>query len=367
MVISHFHPFLGGAEQQALFLSEQLIQKGYAVAVLTRSFPDLPSFESIRGIPVYRQIRTINRGKLFGLTYILSVLWFLFCRRSSYDIIHCHLLGFHSAIAVLFKWLFKKKTCSLVGATGVISDFSQIKNVFLGKLLLRLIARSDRLIVLCSQSRREARDEGIASAQLVNIPNGVDTGYFMPGSAIREKGNRIIFIGRLDYLKGVDILLQALRTLIDAQIPAQLDILGDGPDREKLTQLSNKLGPRDSIIFHGTVNGVAPYLQQASLFVLPSLSEGMPNVVLEAMACGLPVVATRVGGIVDIIENGKNGLLVDAQHPGQLYEAMKQVLTNKELAQQLGSAARKTIAERFSLPAIVDCYTTLYQEMMASR
>ena len=367
MVISHFHPFLGGAEQQALFLSEQLIQKGYAVAVLTRSFPDLPSFEIIRGISVYRHIRTINRGKLFGLTYMLSVLWFLFRRRNSYDIIHCHLLGFHSAVAVLFKWLFKKKTCSLVGATGVISDFSQIKNVFLGELLLRLIARSDRLIVLCSQSRQEALDEGIASAQLVEIPNGVDTGYFMPGSAIREKGNRIIFIGRLDYLKGVDILLQALRTLIDAQIPAQLDILGDGPDRDKLTHLSVTLGLRDSIIFHGTVNGVAPYLQQASLFVLPSLSEGMPNVVLEAMACGLPVIATRVGGIVDIIENGKNGLLVDAQHPGQLYEAMKQVLTNKELAQRLGIAARKTIEERFSLPVIVNCYTTLYQEMMASR
>jgi len=367
MVISHFHPFLGGAEQQALFLSERLIEKGFAVSVLTRSFPGLPSFEIIRSVPVYRHIRTINQGKLFGLTYMLSVFWFLFRRRNSYDIIHCHLLGFHSAIAVVLKWLFKKKTCSLVGATGPISEFVQLRNGLWGDLLLKIIVRSDRVITLCSQSNAEALTAGFSDFQIVQIPNGVDADYFKPVAIEKRAGNRVVFIGRLDQWKGVDFLIQAFKTLLADGVPAHLDILGDGPDRDKLQQQAADLGLQDDITFHGAVHGVAPYLQQASLFVLPSLSEGMPNVVLEAMACGLPVIATRVGGIVDIIDNGENGLLVEAQHAEQLCEAIKEVLTNKELAQRLGMAARKTIEERFSLPVIVHCYGTLYQELTASR
>lgn len=367
MVISHFHPFLGGAEQQALFLSERLMQKGFSVSVLTRSFPGLPSREIIRGVPVYRHIRTIDRGKLFGLTYMLSVFWFLFRRRKSYDIIHCHLLGFHSAIAVVSKWLFKKKTCSLVGATGPISEFVQLRNGLWGELLLKIIVRSDRVITLCTQSKAEALSAGFSDFQIVQIPNGVDADHFKPAAIEKRTENRIIFIGRLDQWKGVGFLIQAFKTLLADGIPAHLDILGDGPDRNKLQQQAADLGLQDVISFHGAVHGVAPYLQQASLFVLPSLSEGMPNVVLEAMACGLPVIASRVGGIVDIVADGENGILVEAQRADQLCEAMKQVIINKELAQQLGMAARKTIEERFSLPVIVNRYSDLYQELIASR
>lgn len=366
MIVSLFHPHLGGAEQQALMLAEQLIKRGMKVSVLTRTFKGLPSFEVIRGVPVYRRIRTLSRGKWFGLSYMVSTLWFLFRNRNSYDIIHCHLLGFHSAVAVLLKWLFGKKTISLVGATGPVSDFLQMKNIFMGNFFLRMIARSDRLILLCSKSREEALAEGFFPAQLVYIPNGVDTACFKPDPDIGKRGNTITFIGRLDYLKGVDILLQAFSRLISAGIPARLDILGDGPERNNLEIMSQQLGINDAVTFHGAVHGVAPYLQCSALFVLPSLSEGMPNVVLEAMACGLPVVATRVGGIVDIIEDGANGLLVDAQRPDQLYEAMQRLFTDRQLADRLARQALKTIEQQFSLDTIVNRYSALYQALMKS-
>jgi glycosyltransferase involved in cell wall biosynthesis len=366
MIVSLFHPHLGGAEQQALFLSERLIEKGFCVSVLTRSSPGLPSREIICGVLVYRHIRTINRGKLFGLTYMLSVCWFLLRRRRSYDIIHCHLLGFHSAVAVLFKLLFNKKTLSLVGATGLISDFSQMKNVFLGKFLLQLIARSDRLVVLCSQSRQEALKEGFSSAQLVYIPNGVDSAYFKPRPDAGKKPNRIIFIGRLDYLKGVDILLLALCKLIDSRIPAHLDILGDGPERNNLEMMTKKLGINEAVTFHGAVHGVAPCLQRSALFVLPSLSEGMPNVVLEAMACAVPVITTKVGGTVDMIVDGKNGLLVEAGNAEQLTAAMRDVLTDHDLGERLGREARRTIEQNFAMDRVVDQYVKLYADMLSS-
>ena len=367
MVVSLFHPHLGGAEQQALMLAEQLIKRGMKVSVLTRSFRGLPSFEVIRGVPVNRRIRTLPWGKCFGLSYMVSVLWFLFRNRNSYDIIHCHLLGFHSAVAVLLKWLFGKKTISLVGATGPVSDFLQMKNVFLGKLFLRLIARSDRIVLLCSKSREEALAEGFSPAQLVYIPNGVDTACFKPGPDTGKRGNTITFIGRLDYLKGVDILLQAFRRLRDARIPAHLDIIGDGPERSNLELLSRQVGINDAATFHGAIHGVAPYLQRSALFVLPSLSEGMPNVLLEAMACGVPVITTRVGGTADIVADGKNGLFVEAGNAEHLYATMKKLLADHGLGERLGTEARRTIEKSFAVDCVVDQYLKLYEDIMSNK
>jgi glycosyltransferase involved in cell wall biosynthesis len=241
-----------------------------------------------------------------------------------------------------------------------------MKNVFLGKLFLRLIARSDCLVLLCEKSREEALNEGFSPAQLVCIPNGVDTAYFNPCPDTGKRDNTITFIGRLDYLKGVDILLQAVRKLIDARIPAHLDILGDGPERKKLELLSQQLGINDAVTFHGAVHGVAPYLQRSALFVLPSLSEGMPNVVLEAMACAVPVITTKVGGTVDMIVDGKNGLLVEAGNAEQLTAAMRDVLTDHDLGERLGREARRTIEQNFAMDRVVDQYVKLYADMLSS-
>jgi glycosyltransferase involved in cell wall biosynthesis len=316
---------------------------------------------------VYREIFTLPWGKWFTLTYLFSVLWFLLKKRRSYDIIHCHLLqGFHSLAAILMKALFKKKVIIKVGATGLLSDFIMIKKVLMGDWLLRRTLGADRVITVCSPSSAEALAAGFSPVQVAHIPNGVDTACFKPGPDTGKRGDTITFIGRLDYLKGVDVLLQALRKLIDSRIPVHLDILGDGPERNKLEMMSQQLGINDAVTFHGAVHGVEPYLQQATMLVLPSLSEGMPNVVLEAMACGLPVIATRVGGIVDIIADGENGLLVDAQRPDQLYDAMKKLFTDRQLADRLGRQALKTIEQQFSIDTIVNRYSALYLALMKS-
>ncbi|MCX5798132.1 MAG: glycosyltransferase family 4 protein, partial [Proteobacteria bacterium] len=364
MVVSYFHPYLGGAEQQALMISEHLIKRGFSVSVLTRSFKGLPSFEMVRGVPVYRSIRTLPRGKWFGITYILSVLWFFFRKRHTFDIIHCHILGFHSAASLLFKWVFKKRTISLVAATGPISDFMLLKNILFGRLLLKIITCSDRLIILCTQSREEALKEGFSISQIVQIPNGVDTDYFKPSLNNKRTDNKITFIGRLDHWKGVHILIPAFKKLRDMGIDAHLDIIGDGPDRDKLEIMAKDSGLQKAITFHGAVHGVATYLQESAIFVLPSLSEGLPNVMLEAMACALPVITTKVGGIVDIIKHGKNGMLVDAGNPDQLCNAMKHLLTDKKLATTLGREARRTIEEGFSIDCVVDQYVTLYENLL---
>jgi glycosyltransferase involved in cell wall biosynthesis len=366
MIISFFYPHLGGAEQQALRLAVQLTKRGVHVAVLTRKFKGFPSCEVIKGIPVYRHIRTLPWGKSFALTYMLSVFWFLLKKRHAYDIIHCHLLqGFHSVIAIVFKALFQKKVVIKVGATGPISDFIMIKKVFLGEFLLKRITLADRLITVCAQSTEEALQAGFSSRQVVQIPNGVDTTYFKVLTPVAEL-RAITFIGRLDHLKGVYVLIEALKKLKDDGVDAHLNVIGDGPDRDKLQNLSRDVGVNDSISFCGAVEEIIPYLQKSTLFVLPSLSEGLSNVLLEAMACGLPIIATRVGGNIDLIRDGENGLLVEPENSEQLSAAIKKILQDKDLAQKLGMEARKTAEEKFSMEIITNNYVSLYQELMGT-
>ena len=365
MVISLFYPHCGGAEQQALNLARGLISSGFSVSILTRRTGTLASYEKIQGVPVYRSIRTVPWGKLFGLTYMLTVFLFLHRMRHSYDIIHCHLAqGFHSPVSLLVRALFKKKIVIKIGATGPLSDFKMLQRVLLGNFFLRLLRHADRIITVCGQATVEARTMGIPFSSIEQIPNGVDTDLFRPLSD-RKKNSCITFVGRLDYMKGVHVLLQAFQLLKQKNSDACLQIIGNGPEREPLKKMAQEFGISDSVVFCGEVQDVAPRLQQSAALVLPSLSEGLSNVVLEAMACGLPVVATRAGGTVDLINDGVSGILVEPERADTLCEALYQILSDTTLAQRLGAEARRVVEKQFSLQTIVSRYIQLYTKQLS--
>ena len=345
-------------------LSEHLIKKGVCVSVLTRSLKGLPSFETVRGIPVHRAIKTLPWGKWFGITYILSVLWFLYAKRHTYNIIHCHILqGFHSAAAVLFKRLFGKRVIIKAAATGPLSDFKILKKIFLGSFFLRQIKHADQIISICALSKQEAIEEGFSPLSVVHIPGGVDTIVFKPALPGAASFDRILFIGRLDYMKGVHVLIKAFSKIWKQYPYLHLDIIGDGPDKDKLKRMCVDLCIDNFISFHGTVTETVKYLHKSRLFVLPSLSEGFSNVILEAMACGLPVVAANVGGTPDIIQNGINGLLVEPDSPDQIFDAVMKIINNRDMAKKLGAEARKTVENNFSMEQIADRYISLYRDL----
>lgn len=365
MVISQFYPLLGGAEQQALNLAKGLMRNGIEVSILTRQIKGLSQFEEIQGIPVYRSIRTVPAGKLFGLFYFITVFLFLLKMKDSYDIIHCHLAqGFHSPAALLMKALFKKKVIIKIGATGPLSDFRMLQDVLFGNFFLRQLQHADRIIVVCDQASREAQRAGIPFSSIVQVPNGVDIEHFKPSSDCKKK-NIITFAGRLDYMKGIHVLLEAFKMLKQKEGDILLHIIGDGPDKKKLLLMAEKLGIKDFVVFYGEVHDISPLLRESAVFVLPSLSEGLSNVVLEAMACGLPVVATKVGGNGDIIKDGVNGTLVEPEKPQQLSDALEKIIRTHGLAIRMGFEARATVEERFALDMIIERYGTLYSEVLA--
>lgn len=192
---------------------------------------------------------------------------------------------------------------------------------------------------------------GIERERLTVLHNGVRSQpSAQPGvSALRrrlglhDRDRVVLAVGRLSHEKGQAHLIRALAT---CQQPLRLVIVGDGPDRGALERLARVQRADRSVIFAGMTPDVAPFYAMADVFALPSLTEGSPNALLEAMACGLPVVATRVGGVPEIATDGQTALLVPSSDPLALGCAIDRMLADPALGARLGSAARAAVLSR---------------------
>jgi len=366
MIISQFYPLLGGAEVQAQQLASGLLGREIKVSVLTRRLKGLPQYEVVEGIPVYREIRTIELGILWGIWYIVSVFIFLYRKRKDYDIIHCHIVqGFHTVVAVFFKYLFKKKVIVKMSSSGETSDLKLLKEVKLGKLFLRWIRNVDIIISVCKKASLEILNNGFSKDSLVEIPNGVDINRFSKSSLQKKGGIRnITYIGRLDSYKWIGYLFNGFKDLLSEVDNVRLTIIGNGPDETILKNMAKDLAIQDSVTFKGRQEDIVSELYNTDIFVLPSLSEGMSNVILEAMACGLPVVATSAGGNSDLIRDRCNGIVIPPRDPIRLSAALLELLEDGELAQRLGKEARKTVEENYSMGHIIDEYVKLYERLL---
>ena len=188
------------------------------------------------------------------------------------------------------------------------------------------------------------------------IPNGVDTQLFAPdeGAAAVDDVPTILFIGRLSPQKNLPQLLQALAQL---ESPVQLKIIGEGPLRQSLAAQAEELGVQADFLGIIPHQELPAHLQKAALFVLPSLAEGHPKVLIEAMSCGRPCVASDSDGNRQLIQHGKTGLLFDIHNTHSLTKAMTQLITDRSFAQALGQAARQYIKRH------LDIYNLLQQEI----
>jgi glycosyltransferase involved in cell wall biosynthesis len=173
----------------------------------------------------------------------------------------------------------------------------------------------------------------------------------------------ILAVGRLSGEKGHADLFQALSIL--ARVPGipkfRAVMVGDGPERDNLTALALRLGIQDRIVMTGFQKDVRPFYRMATLMALPSHSEGSPYVLLEAMAAGLPVAATRVGGVPEHIENGVTGLLVPGRDPAAMAEALQKLLTDQRLRDQLGAAGRLYAGNHHGFEAYITSLISFYK------
>ena len=211
------------------------------------------------------------------------------------------------------------------------------------------------------------RRAGIPSRKLVVIPNGIDPARFADVPPCPEEWNLqrdqevVATVGRLELQKDPIALVRALARIRRQRPRARLVWAGDGPLRASVQrQAERDAAPVDLL---GWVVDVRPLLKRAQVFALASRWEGMPNVVLEAMACGLPVVATRVGGCVEMIVDGETGFLVPPGDADALADRVLRVLSDPALGRRMGRAARERVGEHFSLDAMVRANERLYERL----
>jgi glycosyltransferase involved in cell wall biosynthesis len=217
--------------------------------------------------------------------------------------------------------------------------------------------------VVVANSRAAARQldsEGLPADRVAIIPNGIDISRFNARAAAARAVTTILTVANLRVEKAHEVLLQAAARLAPRYPHLQFLVAGDGPRAAELRALAETLGVAAQVRFLGHREDVPALLAQADAFVLPSRSEAFPNGAIEAMAAGLPVVASRVGGLVDLIDNGRTGMLVEPDDPAALADALESLVLSPARASIVGGAARDEVTRRYSFERMVRGFEDLY-------
>ncbi|OGW25945.1 MAG: hypothetical protein A2X59_12325 [Nitrospirae bacterium GWC2_42_7] len=378
-----FHPNTGGPGRQAFTMAEKLNQKGVALTVITRELDiEIPE---LSGVKIYR-IKTVNPGQyslirfsliniIISASFSLGALARLLLLRKQFDIVQFYGASLPLLICLPLLKVLKKEVVVKVSGAKPGMEMGSLKGSILRPLLSVIYSLVDRIIVMSDELRHKVLIEGFPEKKIARIPNGVNTELFYPCSDKERKelknNNKLlnkkvlVYSGWLVEGKGLDTLLEAFRLVVSENRETKLLLLGKGPLKDRLKDKADSLNISDKVCFKGNVTNVHEFLNSADIFVFPSFREGMPNSLLEAMACGLPVIASRIGGIVDIVEDNKSAILFDPGDVSGLASAIIKLLNNDEIRQALGAEARKRIEGGFSIDRVADEYIKLYEKLAA--
>jgi glycosyltransferase involved in cell wall biosynthesis len=287
-------------------------------------------------------------------------------RRQQIEIVHTY--GFYPN-------LFATAVAKLAGAVAIASirDQGDVWTPMQRKVQRWVLTLADAIVVNAEVVRQILIRNGYDERKIFVIRNGLDTARFSqraPAGRLRRelglpaRGPIVATLCRLTEVKGVEHFLEAAVILSRRFPAARFLVAGDGPRREALERYAVALGLSGRVIFTGLRQDVPEFLSEIHISVLPSLSEALSNTVLESMAAGLPVVATRVGGNPELVEDGVSGMLVPPREPEALAAAVGRLIENPTLAQAMGRAARQRAQEHFSLERLTQETESLYLRLL---
>ena len=286
-----------------------------------------------------------------------------YIREDAVDVIHTHgykadLYGYFAArsagkpiVATCHNW---------VGGTAALGIYNRLDRMIL-KRFNAIAAVSDTVSERLFKS-------GIPANKIKMIANGVDVEAFERAHALPElrvsPGKVIGVVARLDLQKGFEYLLAAVRELSAAFKDIKVVIVGEGPDRAAIEQMIERYGLQHTVILAGQQSDMPAVYASIDIFVLPSLNEGLPMTLLEAMAASKPVIATRVGAIPSVIEDGKTGLLVNPGDTAGLRDAMARLLADAERSQRMATQAHEWVARHYTSAAMAGQYRLMYEKIL---
>ena len=373
MLVNDFPPLsVGGAERQAERLAVYMAEQGLATGVLTRRVDNLPHQEDRDNFTVYR-LAQFGPGKLKTITFTIAALIKLIQLRSSYDVLHAHLAFAPAIAAAVAGRLLGKQVIVKFGNSRLFGDVERSRQSVRGRVRLTILRRWVNMIVtLDSEMEQEALGAGFARQHVVRMDNGIDTHEFqpVPPTTTAKRAFNLdrkivaVYTGRFTPQKALPNLLQAMRLASDSCPELHLLLVGQGEDESTLRALARQLNLDARVTFQKSVDDIRPYLHAADIFILPSLAEGISNSLLEAMACGLACITTRVGGSPDVLGDGECGILVQPNQIDELADALIRLAKDEAERNNFAKKARRRIMDRYSIQTVGKTYVDLYKSLM---
>jgi glycosyltransferase involved in cell wall biosynthesis len=370
-VVDGFYPATGGAEKQVRTLARAFAAEGHTVEVVAPQLdPALPTADAVDGLTLTRL--SYPHIKMVGALILCARygLW-VWKRRGDFDAIHINMAKNLAAVSGLLRpFLPATVTVKISGAwefDGGLLD-PKLRHRPAQRLYNWCVRRVDNIQCVSEYTRQTLRAAGYPEASLLMIPNAVDLTRFAPRPATARTPAGVVnvaYVGRIRPVKGVSVLIDAWPKVVQGN-NARLVIAGDGAERAALAQSTRDNGVGDTVEFLGEVSDVPGVLSRADIYVQPSFQEGLPNAVLEAMAMGLPIVATRVSGNEDVVADGDNGLLVPPGDPDALAAALRRLVADPALAAHMGRRSREIVESRFSLTAVMNQLRDAYRKQPAA-
>lgn len=378
MYSTYFPPEFSGAAQQALMLARQLRRLGHHVEFVTVRWRDLPEHDTVDGFPVTR----LYAGR--GAKHRELRLWANLCayvwrRRHDFDVLHSH--GAYYTNAIVGPLARAAGLKSIVKASLANDDLHDIGRTLSGRLHRALLRQVDACVAISRDLVREFNDCGLPAERIHYLPNGVDTALFHPADAAARAALRgelglpadvpvALYAGVMDARKNIEWLATQWVQQDAFGTGALLVAVGpqsrEDPNGELIARL-NALGRQapQRFMLRPRSADVERYLRAADLLVLPSHREGLPNVVLEAMASGLPCVAADVSGTRDLVQHGRTGYTYSPDDPQALALAVCSGLSPAGRA--LGENGRRIAEEQFSLNSVAQGYSRLYDRLVGAQ
>lgn len=366
MLTQMYLPFIGGAELQLASILRRLPALGIEACVITRHHDESPLVEDVDGIRVQR-IEVGKRRVLASLSYTAKAV--LALNRLKPDIVHAHELRSPSTTAVAYRMLSGTPVVAKVLRGGTLGDLKSLSKTSSDRMRLRqVLARIDGFAVISSEIDVELAAYAVPDARRHFIPNGVDTDRFtLPEPALKAQmkaklglgaGPVALFAGRLEHEKRIDRLV-AIWPMVRAQVPdAVLAVLGTGSLGPALSK-----GAPEGVHLAGAQIDMLPWYQAADGFVLPSEAEGLSNAMLEAMAMGLPCVATAVGAAPDLLQDGLGRLVPVDDDPALIASIVKMLKGTAEPDRVLTQRLRARIEQDYGLDETARRLAALYRNL----
>lgn len=378
----------GGMEIHIRDLVNGLIERGHKVSIITSHHPEGIEKEERKNLTIYylRSKPKYTREKFYlESTRLFKAL----NKQENFDIVHSQ-----STLACGYVKYSKKVSPIVLTSHGtaqneiktVLERRSSLKSLLAIPIWLKIrlldeptiFNRADKIIAVSNELGEDIkRQYNLPEEKLVVIPNGIDTNRFkaLNIGELKEKWGLkdekiILSVGKINKEKGFHLLLQAFPEVFKENKNTKLFIVGIGSYLNNLKKKASNLNISDNVVFTGRVSNedLIKYYNLADMLVFPTLRmEGLPYVILESMACGKPVIASRIGGIPTVIESYKDGILVEPGNLKELKEKILEVLNDEELARRLAINGRNKVLREFSLDKMVEDTVKVYEKVLGNK